>query len=109
MSSTADTVQRTEWRELLERLTKEHQGASVAIEVIDRDSGDGYEAEKIPLAFVEYDPKDDVFILGVGGTSSRYPVVLRHLVEHPKSITADKVGSGISVAIEVIGEDDTRT
>jgi hypothetical protein len=35
---------------------------------------------------INYDPKDDVVIVAVGGRSPQYPVVLRHMVWHPTEV-----------------------
>jgi hypothetical protein len=43
-------------------------------------------AERLAFAYIDYDPKDDVVVIGVGGRTSRYPVVLRHLVYQPSTV-----------------------
>src|SRR4029453_4874764 len=85
---------RSQWQARLEELTKEHEGPPVAIEVLDHEFGDEAQVEMLPLAYIEYDRKADVVIVAVGGRDGRYPVVLRHIVEHPQRIAADSVGEG---------------
>jgi Family of unknown function (DUF5335) len=82
MSEQGPDLPRSQWQARLAELTEQHQGHPVAIELLDREFGDEAEAEMLPLAFLEFDPKDDVAIVGVGGRDGRYPVVLRHIVEH---------------------------
>jgi hypothetical protein len=101
--------QQSEWREVLDRLTREHAGDDVSIEVLTAEFGDGREAERMPLAYIEYDPKADEFIVAVGGLDSRYPVVLRHLIAHPKAVLLDSARPEVPVAVEVLGPDDSRT
>ena len=66
---TRTDVPRDEWRNMLEMITKDFQGYDATIEILSPEDGDQPEAEHLPLAFVEYDPKDDAFIVGVVGTS----------------------------------------
>jgi hypothetical protein len=109
MTKTAHTLERSKWKQLLDRLAVDHRGEGATIELLSNDFGDEIEAERVPLAYFEYDPKDDIFVVGVGGSDGRYPVVLRHIVEHPKAITVDTVGPDVPLALEVIGGDDDRT
>ena len=83
------TTDRQGWVEGLDRLTKDREGQDVTIEVLERDFGDETEAERLPFAYASYDPKDDVVIVAVGGRSSTYPVVLRHMVWHPIEVDID--------------------
>ena len=74
---------------LLDELTKVWTGDDVTIELLDAEFGDEFEAEQIPLAYIEYDEHGDEASVGVGGRDGRYPVVLRHSIEHPTSILTD--------------------
>jgi Family of unknown function (DUF5335) len=105
MSTMADTPKagRGEWSALLEQLTKEHEGHHTTIELLDPQYGDEPQAERLPFAYAGYDPRDDVVIVAVGGNSSRYPVVLRHMVWHPEQV--DIAGN----AFRVIEKDGTTT
>lgn len=100
---------RAEWREYFDQVTKDHQGDTVTIEVVDLDYGDQFEAERMPFAYVEFDEKDDEVGVGVGGKEGRYPVVLRHAVEHPKMVLADPVAPGTARAFDIVGKDGTST
>ncbi|MET0999291.1 MAG: DUF5335 family protein [Marmoricola sp.] len=102
----ADTsTDRQGWVEGLDRLTKDRGGQDVTIEVLDRTFGDQTEAERLPFMYAEYDPKDDVVIVAVGGRSSSYPVVLRHMVSHPSEVDID-LDTG---AFRVVEQDGTTT
>ena len=108
MSPDRSEPQRREWRDFLELVTKEHEGDAVTIEVVDREYGDQFEAEEMPFAYLEYD-KDDAVIVGVGGKDSRYPVVLRHIIEHPKAVLADPPAPNAARAIDIVSDDGTDT
>jgi hypothetical protein len=101
----SSTVNRRAWTEELDELTKEREGQYVTIEVLDPMYGDGTEAERLPFAYASYDPKDDVVIIAVGGNTSKYPVVLRHMVWHPTEVDVDKEAG----AIKVVEPDGTTT
>jgi hypothetical protein len=79
-------LDRTEWKSALDQLTDDHEGERVTIELLDPAVGHQHEAEQLPFVYINYDPKDDVVITAVGGTSPKYPVVLRHMVWHPSEV-----------------------
>jgi hypothetical protein len=93
---------REEWRELFEKLTNEFDGYDVTIEVVGEQLGDHLEAEGLPLAYLAYDDKDDVFIVAVGGRDGRYPE-LHHMIDSPQRILADSVSPDVPWAIDVTG------
>jgi hypothetical protein len=109
VTRTRTDVSRSEWRTMLETITKDFAGYDATIEILSPEDGDQTEAERLPLAFVEYDPKDDAFIVGVGGRGPRFPVVLRHIVEHPQRMVADAISPEVPWAIEVVDGDGTQT
>jgi hypothetical protein len=104
MSDGAAKLAASEWQSRLEKLTEQHEGAPVTIEVLDQEFGDEEEVEKLPLAYLAFDPKDDVVIVAVGGREGRFPAVLHHLVEHPREIAVDSYGDGL-VAVDIVGAD----
>jgi hypothetical protein len=108
MTSNDEEIHRDSWQKSLELLSVEHQGDWATIEVAELDLGDQLEAQKIPFSYIEYDPHDDAFSVGVGGLDGRYPVTLRHVVEHPQHIVAHASDVG-SVTIEVRSDDGTVT
>jgi hypothetical protein len=73
------TLDRNEWAARLDEATKKHEGQAVTIQVVDLTYGHNAEVEKLPFNF---DHKDDVVTIAVGGLSTRYPIVLRHLIVH---------------------------
>ncbi|MCU1501722.1 MAG: hypothetical protein JWM12_1076 [Ilumatobacteraceae bacterium] len=110
MADTHD-MPRSEWKSYFERMTKAHDGGTVTIEVLDMDFGDGLEAEGMPFIYIEYDPKDDDLVVAAGARDGRFPVALRHIVEHPQRILVDRIdGAGDEEdAIGVVGQDGSPT
>ena len=91
--------QRREWATLTERLSADHAGHDVTIEVLDPEGGDNSMVERLPFEGITYDHQDDVVVISVGGSSPRYPVVLRHLVRHPEEIMFDLIPQGAALKI----------
>lgn len=100
---------REEWREFLDTMTRNYEGAEVTIEVMNREFGDLMGAERLPLAYLEYDPKDDQFSVGVGGRDGRYPVVLRHVIDHPQRILTDTLQQGTMRAFDIFDAEGEQT
>ena len=86
------------WHKLLDDLTKVRAGDSVTIELLDAEFGDELEAERMPLAYLEYDERD-----------GRYPVVLRHSIEHPTSIRTDSKPPMLPLAVQIVAADGSET
>jgi hypothetical protein len=91
--------QRSEWTTLTERLSADHAGHDVTIELLDAEGGDSSMVERMPFDSITYDHKDDVVVISVGGRSPRYPVVLRHLIHHPTEILFDLISRGGALKI----------
>jgi hypothetical protein len=58
---------------------------------------------------LEYDRKDDAAIIAVGGRDGRLPVVLRHIVAHPRQIVAEAVPGEAELVVEIVDDEDERT
>ena len=104
-----EEIPRSAWREALELMTKEHEGNEVTIEVVGRDLGDQEEAAKLPLNYLEYDPKDDVVVIGVGGHSARFPVILRHMIHRPRTIAVHPPAPATTRSVLVVDPDGVET
>jgi hypothetical protein len=108
MASNGEEISRGAWQATFEALTVQHEGDLAAIEVADLDLGDQIEAEQIPFSYIEYDRHDDAISVAIGGLDGRYPVLLRHVVEHPESIFIHTSETG-SVTVDVRSPDGTTT
>ncbi len=97
------------WASYLEDISKNLPASEVVIEVIGEDIGDQVEAAWLPLRFLSYDPRDDVFEVAVGGRDPEYPVVLRHLVHRPRRLWVDEEEGVLPRFVLVEDADGTRT
>ena len=109
VSQAVDDLHRAEWHKLLDRLTTAYAGENATIEVVDAEHGDNLKAERMPLAYLEYDPRNDMAMVAVGGRDGRYPVVLQHMIQHPKALFKDAEPPVLPMALEIVGADDSRT
>jgi hypothetical protein len=98
-----------EWHKLLDELTLVRAGDDITIELLDTEFGDELEAERMPLAYIEYDEHADEASVGVGGRDGRYPVVLRHSIEHPTSILTDSRPPRLPLVVQIVGADGSET
>lgn len=101
-------IPRVDWQWFLHGLTSQHAGDEITIEIVDEELGDQQEVRRLPLAYVEYDPDDDVVVVGVGGRDGRYPVVLRDIIQGPRQILADTIGPE-EMALDITGADRSET
>jgi hypothetical protein len=100
---------REDWHRLLDELTKVRTGDDVTIELLDAEFGDAFEAQRMPLAYIEYDEHADEASVGVGGRDGRYPVVFRHSIAHPSSILSDAKPPALPLVIQIVGADGSET
>jgi hypothetical protein len=98
-----------EWHKLLDELTRVRTGDDITIELLDAEFGDEFQAERMPLAYIEYDEHDDEASVGVGGRDGRYQVVLRHSIEHPTSILTDSKPPVLPLVVQIVGADGSET
>lgn len=111
-----DTANRTElardrWHDFFEQLSREFEGWDVTLEVLDQVWSEelaALEAQRLPLSYIEYDDKDDVLVIAVGGRDPRFPV-LRHMIDRPQRIYADVLAPSTPWAILVVDQDGGRT
>jgi len=97
--SATTSERRTEWMELTDRLSADHEGHDVTIEVLDSEGGDNSLVARLPFEGITYDHKDDVVVISVGGRSPGYPVVLRHLIHHPTELLFDLIPQGAALKV----------
>jgi hypothetical protein len=98
-----------DWHSLLDEVTKVRTGDDVTVELLDAEFGDAFEAERLPLAYVEYDEHADEASVAVGGRDGRYPVVLRHSIPHPTAILTDAQSPRLPLIIQIVGADGSET
>jgi hypothetical protein len=96
------------WRRALDEITLAYRGDVVSVEIVSRQLGDQVEIAALPLAYVEYDHKDDVVIVAVHDSEGD-DVVLRHIVEHPQHVRVHPPLPEATEALDVVGGDGTET
>ncbi|HEY0472474.1 MAG TPA: DUF5335 family protein [Kribbella sp.] len=99
--------ERGQWESSLDQLTKEHEGEDITIEVLDRTYGDLEEVSRLPFTSAMYDRPTDTVIIAVGGRSSAWPVVLRHMIPKPDKLVVDDRPE--NPALMVVDSDGTAT
>lgn len=109
MSTTTQELDADRWHEYFDSLTPSIEGMLATIEVMDAQEGDQIDAERIPVQAISYDPRDDVLEVAVGGRGLRYPVVLRHFISSPRTISVEESSSITPTAILVTDGDGVRT
>ncbi len=109
MSAATQELDAERWHEYFDSLTPSIEGMLATIEVMDAQAGDQLDAERMPLQAISYDPKDDVLEIALGGRGVRYPVVLRHFVSSPRTISVEESSSITPSAILVTDGGGVRT
>lgn len=97
--TTTSPGRHSDWAELTDRLSADHAGHDVTIEVLDAGGGDNPVVDRLPFGSITYDHQDDVVVVTVGGRLPDHPVVLRHLVHHPQEILFDLLPRGAALKI----------
>jgi hypothetical protein len=99
MTTTTQQIPREAWREYFDTLAKILPTVEATVEVIGRDLGDQFIGERVLLAGISYDDKDDVLVIGLD-TPGGLPEEVEHLVDHPQRIMVTGLDDG-STAIDV--------
>jgi hypothetical protein len=97
------------WAEYFDAFARRSDGPLVTIEVMSEELGDQTDVERLPLQAIGYDPKEDALEVSVGGRSPRYPVVLRHFISSPQTISIEESGGPGPNAILVTDASGVRT
>jgi Family of unknown function (DUF5335) len=109
MSLTTRQLGAEKWVEYFDSVAPSIDGLLVTIEVMSEQLGDQVDVERLPLQAINYDPKDDVLEISVGGRSVRYPVLLRHFISSPQTISIEESGPLSPSAILVTDAGGVRT
>jgi hypothetical protein len=99
MVDARNKVPREQWESTLDQATWRHDGDYVTIEVLDPKLGDQLEVERLPFRYISYDRRDDTVVIAVGGTTANLPVVLRHLIAKPTTVSIDDTAEPPSMLI----------
>jgi len=97
------------WVGYFDSISPKIEGTLVTIEVMSDELGDQIDVEQLPLQGIGYDPKDNMLEVSVGGRGVRYPVLLRHFISSPKTISVEESGALRPTAILVTDAGGVRT
>ncbi len=109
MSTMTQQLGPGQWVEYFDSLAPSLDGLLVTIEVMSEQLGDQIDVERLPLETIGYDHKDKVLEIAVGGHGVRYPVLLRHFIYSPQTISIAESGSISPSAILVTDASGART
>ncbi len=109
MSITTRELPIERWVEYFDEIAPSIEGLHVTIEVMSEQLGDQLDVERLPLQSIGYDHKDNMLEIAVGGRGTRYPVVLRHFISSPQTISVEEAGSPAPSAILVTDAGGDRT
>jgi hypothetical protein len=109
MSTTTQELDAEKWVEYFDSVTPSIEGMLVTIETMSEQLGDQIDVERLPLQTIGYDPKDNVLEVAVGGRGVRYPVLLRHFISNPQTVSVEESSSLTPTAILVTDGSGVRT
>jgi hypothetical protein len=109
MSEDTQELRAEKWAEYFDSIAGSLDGVLVTIEVMSEELGDQTDVERLPLQTIGYDRRDDVLEVAVGGRGAGYPVVLRHFISSPRSISVEGPPQGRPRAILVEDASGART
>jgi hypothetical protein len=89
---TTQEIQREAWREYFDTTAKLLPTVEVTVEVIGRDVGDQFVGERVLLAGISYDDKDDVLVVGLDS-----PEDVEHFVYNPQRVLVTGLDDGSTV------------
>ena len=92
-------IDKADWTDFLDWLTRQLVGGSAEIDVLSLDIGAQIEARSLPLLGLVYDRKSDVIEIALEG--------LDHLINRPRELTATEGDAGFQ-SIQIVDEDDVR-
>jgi hypothetical protein len=109
MSITTQELAAERWVEYFDSIASSIEGLLVTIEVMSEQLGDQIDVERLPLRAIGYDHNDNMLEVAVGGRGTRYPVVLRHFISRPQTISVEQSGRAVPSAILVTDAGGDRT
>jgi hypothetical protein len=98
-SSPMQQLDKSEWKDLCDRLTRILAGKRAEIEVASLAIGDQIQAEWLPLIGITYDPREDFLEIALDG--------IDHLIPRPRQLAIQE-GAGGLASILVVDDDATR-
>jgi hypothetical protein len=85
MAITTQEIPRSAWRSYFEQLTSALGTVEATVEVVGRDIGDQFEAERQVLTDITYDEQNDAFVIGLDAPGPPAERV-EHRIEKPQRV-----------------------
>ena len=104
----AEHIEPAHWEAFFDDFARKHHGLEARLEVIGRAFGDQEIAAWLPFSGISYDPHHQQIFVTVGGISSRYPVHLTHMIDHPQMVAVHHTPEGEMSSILVVSGDKTE-
>jgi hypothetical protein len=92
-------LEKTEWKPVLDLISRVLEAEEAEIEVASLDLGDQVQAEWLPLLGITYDPQDDLVEVALDG--------LDHMIQHPREIYLDNGGRAVT-SIEIVDSEGVK-
>jgi hypothetical protein len=92
VSGTTQELSAEKWVEYFESVARGIDGMLVTIEIMSDELGDQVDVARLPLQAIGYDPKDNVLEVTVGGRGAHYPVLMRHFISSPETVSVEESG-----------------
>lgn len=96
---TISKIEKSEWRDYLNQMSKTILGKDVEIEVDSMAAGHQMESKWAPCLGIVYEPKSDMIEIVLEG--------LDHMINHPRELYVDNDADNL-LSLEIIDEDDVR-
>ena len=105
---TSKQLEKSAWAPYFTELTQRHPDVEIAIEILGGEVGHAVEASALLLEDAVYDERSDAFEIAGSRRAGAAKQVLRHFVDHPRSIWVAN-GGDVPEAIEVDHGDGMKT
>jgi hypothetical protein len=92
-------LERQDWQNILDHISRSENAHKVTIEVDRLDLGSQKEVENVPLLGLSYDPKGEAIAIRAGA--------VEHMIARPDRIDVAHAGTDL-IAMEIMGRDKAR-
>lgn len=102
-------ISRTEWRTFFDQFSQEHEGWLSTLEVFGPDIGAQQEGAELPFEGVSVSSGGDeldTITVTIGGASADH---VSHTIEKPTRVWLEQTDAGTHAALEIEGEDQSKT
>ena len=102
-------ISRDDWQPFFDQFSREHQGESVNVEVLDDAVGRQAVAQQLPLLGVTADPKNSEGCMIEILAGDHQGQTVNHDIRHPAHVRIAQGDDGSDLAVEITSEDSPTT